>query len=198
MRRTKIEVEQTSADILDAAYHMFSQQGYSATNIQDIAEVLGISRSPIYYHYNNKLELYCQAARRHIEKKLAKYKAIWADNTDFFSKIRSILIQYTSLAAAENGFFMECKTNNQLAEIKKEYDNALRLVFEITVKAVRAASKAGVLKKNIAPQEVVYNLYVLYYGITHVGELDLFSINESERLNIIETLINGIKVSYAA
>ncbi|MCS8129849.1 TetR/AcrR family transcriptional regulator [Pseudomonas aeruginosa] len=57
MRRTKLEMEQTRQRLLDAAECVFSDQGYAAAKLEDIAEVAGLSRGSIYWHFKGKLEL---------------------------------------------------------------------------------------------------------------------------------------------
>lgn len=41
-------------DILAAAVTAFSRKGYRGTSLQDVAEVLCVTRQAIYYHYRNK------------------------------------------------------------------------------------------------------------------------------------------------
>lgn len=58
MRRTKEEAEQTKQDLLDAALVEFSQKGYQATRLEDIAQRAGTTRGAIYHHFGNKASLY--------------------------------------------------------------------------------------------------------------------------------------------
>lgn len=43
--------------ILDAAINLFAERGYSGTNLQDVADVLGMSRTGLYYHFPSKESL---------------------------------------------------------------------------------------------------------------------------------------------
>jgi TetR/AcrR family transcriptional regulator, acrAB operon repressor len=58
MRRTKEEAEQTRNDLLEAALAEFSEKGYSAARLQDIANRAGTTRGAIYHHFDNKAGLY--------------------------------------------------------------------------------------------------------------------------------------------
>lgn len=58
MRRTKDDAEKTRRDILKAALNVFSKNGYTNTNLQDIAECAGVTRGAIYWHFENKAKLY--------------------------------------------------------------------------------------------------------------------------------------------
>ena len=58
MKRTAEEAAKTRTDLLDAALAVFSQKGYSATRLQDIATMAGVTRGAIYHHFQNKAGLF--------------------------------------------------------------------------------------------------------------------------------------------
>jgi TetR/AcrR family transcriptional regulator, acrAB operon repressor len=58
MRRTKEEAEQTRQALLDAALKVFSQQGYEATRLEDVATAARVTRGAIYHHFGGKVDLY--------------------------------------------------------------------------------------------------------------------------------------------
>jgi len=58
MKRTKEEAAQTRQELLDAALQVFSQQGYQAARLQDIARASGVTRGAIYHHFGGKAELF--------------------------------------------------------------------------------------------------------------------------------------------
>jgi TetR/AcrR family acrAB operon transcriptional repressor len=58
MRRTKEEAAQTRQDLLAAALTVFSQKGYEAARLEDIAEISGVTRGAIYFHFGNKAGLF--------------------------------------------------------------------------------------------------------------------------------------------
>lgn len=57
MRRTSEEAAKTRQAILDAALEIFSQYGYEAARLQEIAEAAGVTRGAIYHHFNDKAGL---------------------------------------------------------------------------------------------------------------------------------------------
>lgn len=58
MRETEARPRRNNAlkrdDILEASVTAFSRKGYRGTNLQDVADVLGVTRQAIYYYYRNK------------------------------------------------------------------------------------------------------------------------------------------------
>ncbi len=58
-RRALDAKRQTSAsEILDAAAKAFSERGYAATSIDDVADVLGCTKGRIYHYFRTKGELF--------------------------------------------------------------------------------------------------------------------------------------------
>jgi AcrR family transcriptional regulator len=48
------------AEILDAAYKIFSEKGYHSTRIEDIAFELGMAQGLFYRYFRNKLDIFTQ------------------------------------------------------------------------------------------------------------------------------------------
>ncbi len=50
--------QQTRRDILQAALHLFANNGYAGTGVQDIAETANVTKPCLYYHFRNKADLF--------------------------------------------------------------------------------------------------------------------------------------------
>lgn len=57
-RPPKGERGDTRQELLDAALKLFAQQGYAATTVRQIADVVGIRDSAIYGHFQSKREIF--------------------------------------------------------------------------------------------------------------------------------------------
>lgn len=58
VRRTKEEAQKTRHKLLDAAEHLFQEQGVSRTSLQDIAKRAGATRGAVYWHFKDKADLF--------------------------------------------------------------------------------------------------------------------------------------------
>lgn len=47
----------TREEILEAAVFIFSQKGFHATSMQDIAEAVNLQKSSLYHHVSSKQEI---------------------------------------------------------------------------------------------------------------------------------------------
>lgn len=57
-RKTKKESLETRQDILTAAARVFSTHGVAKTSLNDIAKEAGVTRGAIYWHFENKTDLF--------------------------------------------------------------------------------------------------------------------------------------------
>ena len=58
MRKTKEEAAITRQRLLEAALAIFSQKGYAAATLEEIAQEAGLTRGAIYWHFGDKAGLY--------------------------------------------------------------------------------------------------------------------------------------------
>ena len=57
-RRTKEDALVTRNLILDAAEHVFQRRGVASTSLQEIAQQAGLTRGAIYWHFQNKADVF--------------------------------------------------------------------------------------------------------------------------------------------
>lgn len=57
-RRTKQEAQETRSRLLDAAEALFHERGVSRTSLQDIAQAAGVTRGAVYWHFEDKVQLF--------------------------------------------------------------------------------------------------------------------------------------------
>ena len=58
-----------SIEILDAAVRIFAEKGYTQTDVQEIADRVGVGKGTVYRHFGNKEALF-EAAVTHARDKL--------------------------------------------------------------------------------------------------------------------------------
>lgn len=58
MRKTKIEAQKTRNHLLQAALQVFYMRGVSRSSLNEIAQAAGVTRGALYWHFNNKEDLF--------------------------------------------------------------------------------------------------------------------------------------------
>ena len=70
MSRKPLGQEVSEEDVLNAAKKIFCEYGFDNTNLNDIARELNTTRTPIYYYFENKQNLYEAVVKKHLTGKL--------------------------------------------------------------------------------------------------------------------------------
>ncbi len=75
MRRTKEEAEKTRQDIFEAGLRVFSEKGFAAATMSDVAKEAGTTRGAIYWHFRSKDAFFKEILDRLSEQ----YKGLMAE-----------------------------------------------------------------------------------------------------------------------
>ena len=103
--------------ILESAVHVFSQNGYHNTKLEQITESLGLTDKSIYYYFNSKGDLFIEVVL-HVQSKLNKLiESINEMNNSHLDKIKT----YTNKAMTINGLTLLMQIPKSLSEFAK-YD----------------------------------------------------------------------------
>lgn len=58
MRKTKEDAELTKQNLLEAAFHLFLENGYDRTSLEQICQLAQVTRGAAYWHFKNKYEIF--------------------------------------------------------------------------------------------------------------------------------------------
>ncbi|MFC0245896.1 TetR family transcriptional regulator [Falsochrobactrum ovis] len=60
MRRTRAEAAETREEILSCAERIFFEKGVAHTSLEEIATAAGVTRGAIYWHFQNKTDIFLE------------------------------------------------------------------------------------------------------------------------------------------
>ncbi len=77
MSRTPVQerAQKTRDRIMQAALSAFTERGYAASSMEQIAEIAGVTRGPLYHFFDDKLDLF-RAVHTEVERELARVIAL--------------------------------------------------------------------------------------------------------------------------
>ena len=78
-------------DIIKAATHLFSYQGFERTSTRQIIREAGISDPLLYYHFKSKDDLYIQIVNITFEKYFSRIESLPQDTSTEFEKIENLI-----------------------------------------------------------------------------------------------------------
>lgn len=74
-RRRTTRSDGTKDTILDAASRCFADQGYEGTSLDTVAQVAGVTKATVYYHFDSKETLFAGTLTRYLAEALARLEA---------------------------------------------------------------------------------------------------------------------------
>lgn len=198
MSRTPEQFKVTEEEILDVSLKHFSMHGYEGTNLNDIANELKITRTPIYYYFNNKLGLYESVTKRHLLNKKAQYTSIFSSDLPFFEKVRKDLLVSSHLRLSEQVLFAGIDTNPKLAEARDIQNQVMREIHEMKTENIRKAVADKILRPDTDVEQFMIYFYVISLGIEAVDKQTEYEITEERMDKLVDTVLDGIISKYKA
>lgn len=166
MRKASVKSENLKDEICNVALRLFSEKGYDAANMSEIAEILGITRTPLYYYYSDKKCLYVEAIKKHLETKRNIYTNMAAETSGIFEWLRRH-IEFACSNKSDIVLF-NVFDRPEFEFLSDLNDETNRYVYALKRRRVQRAVETGELPPNIDIDLFLYNIYVMSYGFIYV------------------------------
>lgn len=176
MRLTKEDAELQRQNILEEAYKEFMAKGYAAAKIEEIAAQAGVSRSPVYYYFDNKQALFETVVEYHFENIEDKFHAIFEKQENFFDLVREQL-QFVEAHDEDQGagYIVKDITNTAGNSSKDRMKLHIQRVIQMDMDAVKRAIARGQLKQHINAENLVRIIFTFYYGLISTVEHNFYT-----------------------
>jgi AcrR family transcriptional regulator len=121
--------------ILDAAVQLFSQYGYHAAPLRDIARITGIQAASIYYHYPNKQALLVEIMETHMLRLNHGLERILREHDDPSQRLYEAIAHHIRLHTTyKSEFFivdtelrsLEGESQSYILSLRDTYENLLQ------------------------------------------------------------------------
>lgn len=166
VRRTKADAQVTRTSILDAAELVFERQGVSRSSLQDIASAAGVTRGAVYWHFQDKADVFnamMDRAKLPLEEAAQQLEACTALSP--LERLRQMLGLKLKRLATDP----QMQRVFTIATMKMEYVDELQAVQERYREAVseHLATIARALQRaDIDPRHAV-GVHALMLGLIH-------------------------------
>ena len=200
MRRTKEEAARTRQDILKSALIVFGEKGFSAATLTQIAAEAGVTRGAIYWHFDNKAELYNTLIENYSAYGAAIGEQAIADGGSFVDILRQIFVR--QLQAVEED--PDLRAIMEIHLFKTGLDPELQTALlqkiqsgQALLEGISAAMSMGIavgeLRADIDPLEMARAFLAFQNGLIYLWLLspDSFSLRASAE-SMAEILVGGV------
>lgn len=182
---------------LQTAEKLFTERGYQAVSIRDIASEIGVTNAAMYYHFSSKEELFDEVIIHHIERFRRRMIDAADQHDDYKEKLIAMLTVYGSIAFDKHSLFT-------LLHMKKQIDSQpgtqprsslkTKTFFEPIEETIQAAIAAGILREmpsNILGAPMLIGM--IHGTIQQLRELQQKEIDREIISNIVDIFWNGMK-----
>lgn len=124
------DVEQT---IIDAAIQLFSEKGYAATSIRDIAKSVDMTSASLYYYMDNKKDLLDLIMSRYLKKLITQAEQTLQDasNSTTTEQLQQLIKQHVKSHGKERLAALVVDTEYRSLEgDSKEKIRSMRITYE--------------------------------------------------------------------
>ena len=188
MRKASVKSENLKDEICNVALRLFSEKGYDAANMSEIAEILGITRTPLYYYYSDKKCLYVEAIKKHLETKRNIYTNMAAETSDIFEWLRRH-IEFACSNKSDIVLF-NVFDRPEFEFLSDLNDETNRYVYALKRRRVQRAVETGELPPDIDIDLFLYNIYVMRYGFIYVINESILSSDLKSNPHKVTALID--------
>lgn len=201
MKRTKENADVTRQQLLESALRVFSEKGYAATRLSDIAAAAHVTRGAIYHHFGNKKELFIALFKDRSDPYFQIVSEILSSDIPSLEKIRKLMMKMLKNFEEDELFQADNRLRMQhngiiadIEEIKGAFDEDIKRTATLAEKVVQAGQKAGEIRNDMAARDIVVFLFALLRGtacILEGGNLKQAIVGKAEVMT--ELFFDGIK-----
>lgn len=135
--------------ILEVSEKLFTEHGYNAVSIRDIAKACNVTNAALYYHFKNKDELFEKVLERHGQRLKEKMLTAAGDFDTYQEKVVAILAVYADLIGKRHssGLSMRHKPSNKSPEkMRQQRGNFMQSLLMPLEQTLQDAVDAGEIK----------------------------------------------------
>ena len=203
-RRTKEEAQATRTLLLDTAELVFREKGVSQTTLGDIASAAGVTRGAIYWHFENKADLFvamCDRATLPLEAMFGSVAA--PDLVDPLGKLREGCIEVLRQAEQDQRcrrvfeiLNFKCEFVDELAPTMLRRKECRQGAREIIERNLALAIERGQIPADTVVRRAAIGLFAYIDGliINWSMEPDSYSL-ASQAGELVDIYLDGLRGS---
>lgn len=199
MSRKPLGQEVAEEEILQVAKKYFCKYGFDNTNLNDIAQDMNITRTPIYYYFGNKLNLYEAVTKKHMLWKLEQYTTLFSSDIPFFEKVRKDLYLSSHLRLDEKELFTGVDSKPQMENVKIFQTEVMHKIHQMKTQYIQKAIDDKILRPDTDVESFMVYFYVISLGVEAVDRQDgWYDMTEARISRLIDTVLDAIMMRYKA
>ena len=177
VRKTKAEAEQTRLQIIEAARNVFFQRGVSRSTLDEIACAAGVTRGAVYWHFQNKPELFFAMREQSEMPFLSRPVAQFLDDETVGNPLEAIeaaLLKILDLVQSDEAvritleiLVLRCEYVDDFAPVLGILVGSHERLLKKLEGAYRRAARRGFMRRGLKPDVLALETLVFVSGLIH-------------------------------
>lgn len=172
------EMQAAREKILAAAARLFAERGYESTSLAEVARAAKVSKALIFWHFDNKQQLYLSALRKNLEPyHIDRQELVGLDEPHQIARLIDSFYQFVNDNVYSVRFFMTLMLRGELPSGESESGggsgsdslqrvNALYHAFRQSFAEIIAlGQQRGVFRSDLAPGNEAALVLVTLVGV---------------------------------
>lgn len=172
-RRTKAEAQATRELLIDTAEHLFQQRGVSRTSLGDIAQAAGVTRGAIYWHFEDKADLFHAMMRRvTLPMEQAAERNSDPDLADPLAEVRRTVLEALTRTVSDPRVMrvfeiatQKIEYTDELSSVRTRHLASRNGYVAHLERGLRRAKRLGRLPTALSTRHVAIGLHALVDGL---------------------------------
>lgn len=196
MRRTKEEAQATRENVLSSALHVFSQRGYAATRLEDIAKSAQVTRGAIYHHFGSKEELYKALVMERSAGINQLAEETVAEGGNPAQILRNLLVRLFEYVEEDNEYRALLELASKLEgpqSLMRTTTSSRRLLARFFTELLNQGVETGDFRADLHTKPAAYALvgFMNGMGLLWIQDQKAFSIRDQAH-ELVDVLLKGI------
>ncbi len=201
MKKTKEEAELTRELLLKVALNVFNQKGYAETRLVDVAKEANVTRGAIYWHFENKYNLYYTLIKEYTPDVEKQFRNILYSKEPPLERLCQCIKHFCENLEMDEEFqalikmiFINKSLPGESGEIKKVISERQKSIMRLMSMVISEGIVCGEIRRGVDPDSSAMLLSCCITGIAEFWLSGTIEFSPKENANIlIENFLKGIE-----
>ena len=176
MGATKEQAELTRQRLLEAGLKIFSTKGFASTRLEDIAQEANVTRGAFYWHFKNKLELFCEVFVNAVEELYFETQSLLRAEVRPYDKLRRFVMHVPIKCLTDETFHAVGRLRYKIewtADVAEAVHSSLSQQNrdmkhrKLLTQLIEAGQSSGEFRSDLASSAIVSLTNIFLSGLIH-------------------------------
>jgi len=183
--------------LVEVAEKLFSEHGYQAASIRDIAQASGVTNAALYYHFPSKEALFDEVLKQHTNKLAQRMDQAGRNQVGTRAKLNAILAEYAKLVSEQRSPFFSLRRKSDAIsqeQVRMQHAIMVQRMLAPLESILRLATIQGELRPLSNDNSPASLLLGLFHGmLQHRKHCTNCQITSKDIELVIDIFLGGLK-----